>query len=73
MADTERLTTRVSGKGQVILTRSIWQQRCWKPENRLLVESTSDGGHLKAAPLFAPTGPEDVYGSLALEGCAEDP
>jgi hypothetical protein len=33
-----------------------------------VVEDTPDGVLLKAAPLFAPSQPEDVYGSLPLQG-----
>ena len=32
------------------------------------MEDTPDGVLLKAAPLFAPTQPKDVYGSLAYAG-----
>jgi len=68
MPETERLTTRVSTKGQVILPKSIRQQRRWGPGTRLVVEDRPDGVLLKAAPLFAPTRPEDVYGSLPSKG-----
>jgi AbrB family looped-hinge helix DNA binding protein len=68
MADGERLTTRVSTKGQVILPKSIRQRRRWEPGTRLVVEDTADGVLLKAVPLFAPTQPEDVYGSLSSKG-----
>jgi AbrB family looped-hinge helix DNA binding protein len=66
MTESGRLTTRVSTKGHVILPKAIRQQRRWKPGTRLVVENTPDGVLLKAAPLFAPTLPEDVYGSLPL-------
>ncbi len=64
MPDAGRLTTKVSTKGQVILPKSIRQDRRWSPGTRLIVEDTPDGVLLKAAPLFAATRPEDVYGSL---------
>ena len=63
-----RLTTKVSTKGQVILPKAIRQQRRWEPGTRLTVEDTPDGVLLKAAPLFAPTRPEDVFGSLPFKG-----
>jgi AbrB family looped-hinge helix DNA binding protein len=63
-----RLTTKVSTKGQVILPKAIRQQRRWEPGTRLIVEDTPDGVLLKAAPLFAPTRPEDVFGSLPSKG-----
>ena len=65
MANTEKLTTIVSTKGQVILPKAIRQQRHWDAGTRLVVEDTPDGVLLKAAPLFPPTRPEDVFGSLA--------
>jgi AbrB family looped-hinge helix DNA binding protein len=68
MTGTERLTTRVSTKGQVILPKAIRQQRRWEPGTRLVVEDTPEGVLLKDAPLFAPTRPEDVYGFLPPTG-----
>lgn len=65
MAAAETLTTTVSTKGQVILPKTIRQRRRWEPGTRLLVEDTPDGVLLKAAPVFAPTRPEDVAGMLA--------
>ncbi len=68
MAAVETLTTTVSIKGQVILPKAIRQRRHWEPGTRLLVEDTPDGVLLKAAPVFAPTRPEDVAGMLAYRG-----
>lgn len=68
MARSEPLTTVVSTKGQVILPKSVRQHRHWDPGTRLVVEETPEGVLLKAAPVFAPTRPEDVYGSLPYEG-----
>jgi AbrB family looped-hinge helix DNA binding protein len=68
MAKSGLLTTRVSTKGQVILPKAIRQHRRWDPGTRLVVEDTPDGVLLKAAPLFAPTQPEDVFGSLPSKG-----
>lgn len=68
MANPEKLTTTVSTKGQVILPKAIRQQRHWDAGTRLVVEDTPDGVLLKAAPLFPPTRPEDVFGSLAYSG-----
>jgi hypothetical protein len=36
-----------------------------------VVEDTADGVLLTAAPVFAPTRPEDVFGSLRYEGPAK--
>jgi AbrB family looped-hinge helix DNA binding protein len=68
VAAIETSTTTVSTKGQVILPKAIRQRRNWAPGTRLVVEDTPDGVLLKAAPVFAPTRPEDVAGMLAYRG-----
>jgi AbrB family looped-hinge helix DNA binding protein len=68
MAAVEPLTTTVSTKGQVILPKAIRRRRHWEAGTRLVVEETPDGVLLKAAPVFAPTRPEDVAGMLAYRG-----
>jgi AbrB family looped-hinge helix DNA binding protein len=70
MAAVETPMTTVSTKGQVILPKAIRQRRHWGPGTHLIVEDTPDGVLLKAAPVFAPTRPEDVAGMLA---CREPP
>ena len=65
---TARQTTTVSRKGQVIIPAPIRKQRQWDPGTRLIVEDTPEGVLLKSAPLFAPTRPEDVFGSLSYKG-----
>jgi AbrB family looped-hinge helix DNA binding protein len=67
----EKPTTRVSTKGQVILPKAVRERRHWGPGTRLAVEETPEGVLLKAAPLFAPTRPEDVAGMLAYSGPAK--
>jgi AbrB family looped-hinge helix DNA binding protein len=64
----ETRTTIVSTKGQVILPKAIRERRNWAAGTRLIVEETPDGVLLKAAPVFAPTRPEDVAGMLAYRG-----
>ena len=71
MAAVEKLTTVVSTKGQVILPKAIRRERRWDAGTRLTVEDTPDGVLLKAAPLFAETRPDEVYGSLAYDGPAK--
>jgi AbrB family looped-hinge helix DNA binding protein len=68
MASSNVQTTVVSTKGQVILPKSLRDKRDWKPGTRLIVEETVDGITLKRAPVFAPTRPQDVYGSLSYKG-----
>jgi AbrB family looped-hinge helix DNA binding protein len=68
MALTEKPTTMVSTKGQVILPKAIRQRKRWAAGTRLVVEETADGVLLKAAPVFAPTRPEKVFGLLGYAG-----
>jgi len=68
MSVPDRLTTIVSTKGQVILPKTIRDTRRWGPGTRLVVEDTPDGVVLKAAPLFAETSVEAVFGALAHDG-----
>jgi AbrB family looped-hinge helix DNA binding protein len=67
IASAEKLTIRVSTKGQVILPKSIRRRR-WDAGTRLVVEDTAEGVLLKAAPIFESTRPEDVFGSLDAAG-----
>jgi AbrB family looped-hinge helix DNA binding protein len=68
MAGTQKLTTTVSTKGQVILPSAIRQRRLWSAGTRLTVEETAEGVLLKPAPAFAETRPEDVFGMLPYTG-----
>jgi AbrB family looped-hinge helix DNA binding protein len=68
MASSERLTTVLSTKGQIILPKAVRDQRHWEAGTRLTVEQTADGVLLRAASVFAPTRPEDVFASLAASG-----
>jgi AbrB family looped-hinge helix DNA binding protein len=70
MAGKQNLTTIVSTKGQVILPKTIREQRHWPAGTELVVEDTAEGVLLKAKAAFAPTRPNDVFGSLAYEGPA---
>ena len=60
----ERITTTVSTKGQVILPKAIREQKHWAAGTKLIVEETDEGVLLKAAPVFATTDIEAVFGSL---------
>jgi AbrB family looped-hinge helix DNA binding protein len=68
MPATEKLTTVVSTKGQVILPKAIRQRRDWPAGTRLVVEETPDGVLLRRARVFPETRPEDVRGMLAYKG-----
>jgi AbrB family looped-hinge helix DNA binding protein len=65
VAAVEILTTTVSTKGQVILPKAIRERRNWAAGTRLVVQDTPEGVLLRAAPVFAPTRPEEVAGMLA--------
>jgi AbrB family looped-hinge helix DNA binding protein len=60
----ERITTVISTKGQVILPKTIRDQRDWGAGTRLTVEDTPEGVLLKATPLFTQTIVSSVFGSL---------
>ena len=68
MAISERLTTTVSTKGQVILPKVIRRSLGWEAGTRLVVEDTSEGVLLRPEPAFAETRSEDVFGRLASKG-----
>ena len=68
MAISERLTTTVSTKGQVILPKAIRRSLGWEAGTRLVVEDTPEGVLLRPEPVFAETRPEDVFGRLASKG-----
>ena len=64
----DRITTVISTKGQVILPKTIRDQRHWGPGTRLTVEDTPEGVLLKAMPLFAQTTVNSVFGSMGHNG-----
>lgn len=68
MTAAEKLTTTLSTKGQLILPQAIRRRRQWGPGTKLIVEETPEGVLLKAAPLFPPTRPQDVFGSARHQG-----
>ncbi len=68
MANADKLTTRISTKGQIILPSTIRQRREWTAGTRLVVEETAEGVLLKPAPAFPETQPKDVFGSLPCKG-----
>jgi AbrB family looped-hinge helix DNA binding protein len=67
MSASERLTTVVSTKGQVILPKAVRQHLNWQPGARLVVEETSDGVFLRRAPLFDRTEISDVFAMLKTD------
>ncbi len=71
MSTKPKLTTIVSTKGRVMLPKAIRDQRHWPAGTELVVEDTPEGVLLKAKPIFAPTRPSDVFGSLPHNGRAK--
>jgi AbrB family looped-hinge helix DNA binding protein len=67
-ARTMDLTVTLSTKGQLILPKSIRQRRRWEAGTRLVVEETAEGVLLKSAPIFEPSNPDEVFGSLKISG-----
>lgn len=68
MGAAEKLTTKVSTKGQVILPKAVREHRRWGAGTKLLVEDTEEGVLLRRAPLFAPTTVDEVFGTLSWKG-----
>jgi AbrB family looped-hinge helix DNA binding protein len=69
MSATNTSTTVLSTKGQVILPKSIRDEKNWGPGARLTVESTREGVLLRQADRpFAPTTFDEVRGSLSGRG-----
>lgn len=64
----DRLTTTVSTKGQVILPKAIRDRRRWPTGTRLVVQETPAGVLLTPESPFPPTRIEDVYGMLKYDG-----
>jgi AbrB family looped-hinge helix DNA binding protein len=64
----DKLTTTLSTKGQVILPKSIRQERRWDAGTKLLVENTPEGVLLKAVSVFPETLPDKVFASLPHSG-----
>lgn len=60
----DRIMTIVSTKGQVILPKAIRDGKKWGAGTKLEIEETADGVLLKAAPVFAPSAMDAVFGSL---------
>jgi AbrB family looped-hinge helix DNA binding protein len=70
-ATSDRLTTVISTKGQVILPKAIRDQRRWPAGTRLTIENTADGVLLRPAPVFAPASIDALFGSLAYAGAPQ--
>jgi AbrB family looped-hinge helix DNA binding protein len=63
-------TTRLSSKGQVILPKSVRQQRNWTAGTEFAVESCGDGVLLRPLKPFARTRLDEVIGCTGYCGPA---
>ena len=65
------ITTRLSAKGQLVLPAALRKARAWVPGTRFEVLATPEGVLLKplaAAPAFAPTTLDAVFGMARYTG-----
>jgi AbrB family looped-hinge helix DNA binding protein len=68
MTKANQSTTVVSTKGQIILPKTVREQRNWPPGTRLIVEQVPEGVLLRSASSIPRSKPEDVFGLLAHSG-----
>jgi AbrB family looped-hinge helix DNA binding protein len=68
MSASERLTTVVSTKGQVVLPKTVRQRHNWAAGTKLVVEEVTDGVLLRRAPLFESAQLTDVFAMLKTDG-----
>ncbi len=68
MTATKKPATTLPSKGRFSVPAAILQKRNWKPGTCLMVKDVPDGILLIAMPVFPPTRPEDVFGSLGHTG-----
>jgi AbrB family looped-hinge helix DNA binding protein len=65
------VTTLMSAKGQLVLPAALRRERAWVPGTRFEVLATPEGVLLKplaAAPAFAPTTLDAVFGMACYTG-----
>lgn len=61
-------TTKLSSKGQVVLSKSVREEHGWAPGTEFEVESTADGVRLRAKAPFPRTELAQVFGSAPYAG-----
>jgi AbrB family looped-hinge helix DNA binding protein len=64
-------TTRLSSKGQIILTKSVREARHWRAGAEFLVESTDEGVLLRPIKPLSPSRLEEVAGRRPTRSIAE--
>jgi AbrB family looped-hinge helix DNA binding protein len=66
------ITTTLSGKGQIVIPKSLRESRRWRPGTRFIVDEKSSGIFLKPKRIFPLTRPEDGLGCTGYKGPAID-
>ena len=61
-------TTRLSTKGQIVLSKDIRTSRGWGPGTEFIIEETGDGILLRPAGRFPPIELDQVAGCLRSKG-----
>jgi AbrB family looped-hinge helix DNA binding protein len=62
------ITTTLSGKGQIVIPKSLRESRRWRPGTRFIVEEIISGILLKPTRTFPLTNPEDGLGCTGYQG-----
>jgi len=62
------ITTTLSGKGQIVIPKSLRESHRWRPGTRFIVEEITSGILLKTNRTFPPTSPEDGLGCTGYQG-----
>jgi AbrB family looped-hinge helix DNA binding protein len=61
-------TTRLSNKGQIVISKKVRAAHGWKPGLEFVVEDEGDGIKLKPLTPFPETKVEDLLGCLGYKG-----
>jgi AbrB family looped-hinge helix DNA binding protein len=62
------VTTTLSGKGQIVIPKSLRESRRWRPGTQFIVEEITSGILLKTNRTFPLTRPEDGLGCTGYQG-----
>jgi len=62
------ITTILSGKGQIVIPKTLRESRQWRPGTRFIVEEMTSGILLKPSRQFPLTRPEDGLGCTGYKG-----
>jgi len=62
------ITTTLSGKGQIVIPKSLRESRRWRQGTRFIVEEITSGILLRPNRIFPLTSPEDGLGCTGYQG-----